>query len=257
MAATIVLTWTSVLASIGGTWYFAQKTFNTTFVQKQKEIARVAVRRPMEIARGMRSLQKYIEDSARELLDLKGHFPEESGRLVLKHNFRGIAEAIKLVHGHLLSSIDDWFDLIGDEIRAVAIFEKQFEDIKELHEKEMAELRAEQAQKEKELELEKQVRTNLEQEKASLQKEYQDKLEESRAAFNKRIRELMREYDLKIPPTGSIGAALGITPSPYIGYSGYGPGSILSETDDRVIVFEHGRIREYLKPDQKQDGACP
>src|ERR1051326_7085328 len=60
VASTIVLTWTSILASVGGTWYFASETFSRNQFISQKEKALIAIRRPMEIARAVQRVLKNI-----------------------------------------------------------------------------------------------------------------------------------------------------------------------------------------------------
>lgn len=211
--ATIVLTWVSILASVAGTWFFAFRSFNTTLIQKQKERARVAVRRPMEIAKGVRSILRFVENKSADLVGDTKRLPDESGRVVVKNVLENTSELLRLLHGHVLSAIDDWADLIGDEIQAAALFAKEFEDLVEEHRKEKAKLADDYLEKEKDL------KAGAEEEKNTLRKEFEEKQKEQTTNYFKRLQdlrdlqeELMRP--IRLPwferaatlPSGSLGS---------------------------------------------------
>jgi hypothetical protein len=224
--ANIVFTFTSILASVGATYYFSYKSFNSTLLQKQKERAFIAVRRPMEISKGIRLLSKFLEERCKELYGDEKRFPDESGRVVIRHSFQSLIEITRLIHSQALNAIDDWYDVIGDELRVNALFEKEFEDLKADQAEHLATIQKEYENKEISM------KDAAAEEKRTLQEKFISDKQEIERQYEKKLANLINSYKSTLPsnvPSGSL-------PPPFLApsYSGSGYDQNHSSFDNSI-----------------------
>jgi hypothetical protein len=128
IGSTIVLTWTSILASIGATWYFAYKTFRGNQERILKERAIVAIRRPIEIARAVQRVVRNVSEKKEELSKYDETEWSKQRRLVLEI-IHGIEIHIRELFGHLNYAIADWQDILGEDFSVTDETYRQIEDV--------------------------------------------------------------------------------------------------------------------------------
>jgi hypothetical protein len=126
--STIVLTWTSILASIAATWYFAYQTFQGNQERILKERAMVAIRRPIEIARAVQRVVKNVTEKKEELSKFDEIEWSKQRRLVLEI-IHGIEVHIRELFGHLNYAIADWQDILGEDFSVTDETYRQIENV--------------------------------------------------------------------------------------------------------------------------------
>ena len=128
VASTIVLTWTSILASVGGTWYFASETFSRNQFISQKEKALIAIRRPMEIARAVQRVLKNISHKKETISKFESSELSQNKKFLIEV-FEGIELHVSELFGHLNYAIADWNDILGEDL---ALADETYEKINDL-----------------------------------------------------------------------------------------------------------------------------
>ncbi|MGD1044508.1 MAG: hypothetical protein ABR936_04150 [Bacteroidota bacterium] len=128
LGSTIVLTWTSILVSIGATWYFASVTFRGNQEKVLKERAIVAIRRPLEIARAVQRVVRNITEKKEELSQLDDPEWSRQRKFVLEI-IHGIEIHVRELFGHLNYAIADWQDILGEDLSVTDETYRQIEEV--------------------------------------------------------------------------------------------------------------------------------
>ncbi|MBI3193564.1 MAG: hypothetical protein HYZ34_03730 [Ignavibacteriae bacterium] len=137
---------------------------------------------------------------------------------MISDNLLVIMEMLDILQRQALSSVDDWIDLIGDEIKNTTIFTRQFEELKAEYENEKSEM-SEKYQIEfnsYQLEVEKDNLESLKDKAESLkdkmaaekiikelEKKFNEELGQRKIEYEKKLNDLISKTNSKLPLCGT------------------------------------------------------
>jgi hypothetical protein len=139
--STIVLTWVSILASIGGTWYFAYESFNRNQEKTQKEKALIAIRRPIEISRATQRIYDNIV-CKKEIVSKLEPTELQQNKKYLLEIFEEFKIHVTELSGHLSYAIADWQDILGQDIRVAEETYEKIGDLLQIGKRELDDIRS-------------------------------------------------------------------------------------------------------------------
>ena len=178
------LNWMSVGISVGATWYFSRRAFETNLTRVQRDIALVAVRRPFEISKSLTRVIQNIRSKKEAIKGMKLRGGSSLKDLIMEY-LSGIELQISESQGHVNHAIADWQGLLG---RDIAIVNEIFEKISSITNSHQSEIETLKQSYESALE---DAKEKGDAQLSRVKSEYEQKLKEKDREYAKKISEIV------------------------------------------------------------------